>query len=236
MKRFVSSVLVMLCLSVSAVAMAEVKIWGADELKASGKIINVTQGFRDTALQPFNPTSNAKKGVMEKMNDKGVTDAFLTFEGELYEKNGWGISGKYYVVEASAFEFLEPNADNVKLIISKSNVNNYEAKVAMGILVKSNFASDTAPYLLDKIKNSGKVFNNNDVVYTVTAAYAEIVKQDGIGELRKLLKYHENPVVQKTAGKALIALGDRAVVEEFVDRGMSKNSQVIRELTAELAK
>ena len=176
------------------------------------------------------------KGVLEKMNDKGVANAYITFEGELREKNMWGIAGVYHVVEGTAFEFLEPTADNVKLILDKEKISHYEAKIAMGLLVKSTFAQDMAPYLLDKIKNSGNVANNGDVAYEVTMAYAGIAKQNGIGELRKLLKYHQKSIVQITAGKALINLGDRAVVEDYVDHYTGKEKQLVRELTAALAK
>ena len=234
MKKITVLVLVAMLVSMvlATVAMAQVKMWEGTDIKESGKLIVRGITVRDTALQPFNPASNAMEGAISKLNDKNVANAYVNFTGELYEKNMWGIKGTYHVVMATEIEFLEPTAENMQKVLSSEKLGGYEAKIAIAVLNKSAFKKDFTSLLLTRVKNS----QDGDMACDLLAAYATIAQQDSIDELRKILKYNSNYLLQIAAGKALVQLGNRQTVESFVDGYANKKALLIKGLIKELAK
>lgn len=224
MKRFVSSMLVMLCLSVSAVAMAEVKVWKAEELLTSDKLVAYGQGFRDTALQPFNPKSNAMKGVLENAEKANVKNIQIMSEGERNEKNKWGLGGVYYVVEALEVTFVEPTKENIENSLTQRTPTYVEITSAISHGSKSPNAKDYAKILLQRIKgikhleDVGWAMAEYNLSELMINGYATFLQKESVPELSKILKYHSVDKVRTAAGKQLIKMGELSVVEDAIER------------------
>jgi hypothetical protein len=233
MKRFVSSVLVMMLTLVAfaSVAMANVKFWTEAEKLATGKLINSTLLFRDTSMMPFGSAEKALAGVKEKLEKNNIENATITFQGEQVTKNVWGVTGKYYVAEAVAFELLEPTFDNMRKILEKQYVADWEMNMVFAKVVSNGLERDFAPYLLSLIKGSGRIAVQQELLVIAITTYGQFAKQEGIEELRKLFKYHDNINIKLAAGKTLIALGDRQSVESFVDNSVNKKTYLVEELS-----
>ena len=224
MKRFVSCVFVLLCLSVSTVAMAEVKVWKTEELLASDKLVVYGQGFRDTALQPFNPKSNAMKGVLEGATKANVKDIQITSEGERNEKNKWGIGGVYYVVEALEVTFVEPTKENIENVLTQRTPTYVEFSSAIGHAAKLPNAKDCAKILLQRIKGIkqlegvGWAMAEYNLSELMMSGYATLMGKESVPELTKILKFHSVEMVRSASGKQLIKMGESSVVEDVLER------------------
>jgi hypothetical protein len=228
MKRTIGLIILALTLLSTSVFAEEVKIWNSDTLHATGKLYKFTTGFKDRALQPFNPASNAMKGVMEKMAEAGVKNATISYEGERKENaNFFGIKstgGTYYVVEAWEITFSEPTRGNIEAALAEHKLNHDETMQALALLRKSDFAKEVAPSLIALVKKRKNDKDGIGVTEELLKAYADITQKEGIPELLKVFKFHPLDPVQIAAGKLLIQLGTTNEVEEIIAKGDKKDT------------
>lgn len=211
-------IVAVLCLGIASIACAEgkeVKAWKSEDLLLSDKLVKYDKPLRDTALQPFNPKSNAMKGVLEQAAKNDIYDIYITFEGESRETNNWGVSGIYYVVEAYGIKFVEPTKENIEKILKGFAPGSVESQSAVAHAKNSPAASELAKTILARIKKINE-FSDKKEGYTklMVKAYASIIGKQAAPELTKLLKYHELESVKVESGKQLIKLGETAAVED----------------------
>lgn len=195
----------------------EVKVWKSEDLLLSDKLVKYDKPLRDTALQPFNPKTNAMKGVLEQAVKNDIYDIYIIFDGESYEKNNWGISGTYHVVEAYGIKFIEPTKENIEKILKGYSPGSVEFQSAIAHAKNSPNAPELAKTILAGVKQINE-FSNKKTGYTelMVKAYASIIGKQATPELTKLLKYHELNSVKVESGKQLIKLGETAAVEEVM--------------------
>ncbi len=214
-----------LCLGVVSIAYAEgkeVKVWKSEDLLLSDKLVKYDKSFRDTALQPFNPKTNAMKGVLEQAVKNDIYDIYITFDGESHEKNTWGVSGTYHVVEAYGIKFIEPTQENIEKILKGYSPGSVEFQSVIAHAKNSPNAPELAKTILAGVKKINE-FSNKKTGYTelMVKAYASIIGKQAAPELTKLLKFHELNSVKVEAGKQLIKLGEAALVEEAMAKEKS---------------
>ncbi len=225
MKKMLSVVLIMLSLSFASMAVAgEVRVWKAEELLASDKLVVYGKGFRDTALRPFNPSENAMKGVLEGATDKKIENIQIVFEGERQEKNKWGIEGVYYIVEAFEIKFLEPSNKNIENVLKDGVPTYIEFTSAIKHAAKSPEAKDFAKILLSRIKGTTEFdikYNRNLLFINelMMDGYVTILQKEAVPELTKIVKFHAVEGVRIVAGKQLIKMKETSIVEEVLEKG-----------------
>jgi hypothetical protein len=223
MRRLLSIVL-FVTLSYATMALAgEVRVWKGDELLASDKLVVYGKGFRDTALRPFNPASNAMKGVLESAAEAKVENIEITFEGEKNEKNKWGIGGIYYVVEALEVKFIEPSNANIKKVLTENIPTYIEFISAISHATKSPDAKEFAQILLTRIKGISEIqlqYNRRLLALNelMMNGYTIIMQKEAVPELVKILKFHAVDDVRINAGMQLIKHGDASIVEEALEK------------------
>ncbi len=222
MKRLFASVVMVLSFAVVAMA-SEVRVWKADELLMSDKLVVYGKGFRDTALRPFNPSENAMKGVLESAAAAKVENIEITSEGERHEKNKWGIGGVYYVVEAMEVKFIEPSNENIKKVLTENIPTYIEFTSAISHATKSPDAMEFAKILLTRVKGVTKIqleVNKRLIALNelMMNGYTIIMQKEAVPELTKILKFHAVDDVRLNAGKQLIKLGNSPLVEEVLEK------------------
>lgn len=231
---------ILLLVTLSSVALAEVKIWSYDELQTigtSGKIILTGLVYKSKTTKILGSPEETMKIMKDELGKKGIANAYISFEGERVEHSAFFVKTPSYVVEAVEFELLEPTMGNIDKVLEKDKGAPFEVKLALTTLAKSAFAKEYAPTLLEKINNPSGIFATNTELGTVaTQTYATIMKQEGIEGLRNVLTKHPVAGIQLAAGKELINLGDKEFVKNFANNGIRGKSHLVKSLQKELGK